>query len=94
MFRKLLLLYFILIIAPSYTVDPVINKKIQNKIDVIANDSADVIITLAKDTKLQTTIYHANELLDELIYMLKSGNILTTHNLIKNSQNIKKNSCC
>ena len=76
MFKKLLLLFFILLTTPSHTINPrsylvnwMINKKIQNKIDVIIDDSADIMATLAINPKVYTIINNINELADELICM-------------------------
>jgi len=79
MFRKLLLLSFIVIVAPSYTVDSTIKDVVENNIDFIFDNfftgtffhdvdrSSDFMADLATNPKADTFIDHATDNANKII---------------------------
>ena len=68
MFRKLFLLFFIVITVPTYTIDPVV-EKVDNKVDVIVDNVVDLvgIIVTQTDRKINGLLNDIEDFCDMLI---------------------------
>ena len=67
MFRKLLLLSFILTTVTSYTVGEKIEKSMENSIDIIANDINDFLFALGTNPGIGIFLNKAKDFTDKFI---------------------------